>query len=397
MRIGIDATCWANSRGYGRFTRELVEAMVTSAADHEFVCFLDELSAAGFRLHSPNVTPVVVDQTKAPTQAAATGSRRSVRDMFRLTTAVRREGLDVFLSPSVYSYFPLPSGLPAVVTIHDAITERFPALTLPSWRDRLAWRAKVKLALLQARIVLTVSEYAAGEVATHLGVDRGRLRVTLEGVSEIYRPSRSAIEIRAAASRAGIPPDASWLMYVGGFGPHKNVDQIARAHAEVVKRNPASNLMLILVGHHDDGFHADVKSIRDVVTACRTENLVRWMGFLPDGELRHLHTGAMALVLASASEGFGLPAVEAARCGTPVIATTESPLPQILEGGGIFVEPGNVPALTSAIDRLVRNEDERRAFGQCALERASALSWSRSAAVALEAVEEAAAFRRKVA
>src|SRR5262245_51828637 len=123
MRIGIDATCWANTRGYGRFTRELVEAMVSRGRGHEFVCFLDELTAAGFGLRSPNLTTIVVDQVKAPPSAASAGTRRSIRDMLRLTAAVKSElqrGLDVFFSPSLYTYFPLPAGLPAVVTIHDA-------------------------------------------------------------------------------------------------------------------------------------------------------------------------------------------------------------------------------------------------------------------------------------
>jgi glycosyltransferase involved in cell wall biosynthesis len=390
MRIGIDATCWANTRGYGRFTRELVEAMVEEGRDHEFVCFLDELSAAGFGLKGPNLRTVVVDQGTPPTIAAASGSRRSLRDMLRLTGAVRRGGLDAFLSPSVYGYFPLPPGLPAVVTVHDAIAERFPELTLPSWKDRWSWRAKVRLALMQARLFLTVSDYAAREVSTHLGVPADRLRVTLEGVSKVFRPSRSEAEVQAAADRARLPVGASWLMYVGGFGPHKHVDVIVRAHAEIVKRRPDPRLMLVLVGHYEDGFHTDVSGIRDVIKQCGTEHLVRWVGFLPDSEVRHLHCGALALLLPSASEGFGLPAVEAARCGTPVIATTESPLPQLLEGGGLFVQPGDTRVLIAAIDRMLSNETERRAMGQQALERASALSWSRAGRVALDALEEVA-------
>ncbi|HEX5069605.1 MAG TPA: hypothetical protein VFV78_05250, partial [Vicinamibacterales bacterium] len=148
MRIGVDATCWANERGYGRFTRELVGAMAPGAADHEFVCFLDERSAGVFDLRGPNVTPAMVPQAVSPTIAASQGSRRSIGDMFRMTSAVHRAGLDAFFSPSVYGYFPLPPGLPAVVTVHDAIAERFPALTLPTRFDRWAWRAKVRLALM---------------------------------------------------------------------------------------------------------------------------------------------------------------------------------------------------------------------------------------------------------
>ena len=400
MRIGIDATCWANERGYGRFTRELVSAMTPQAPGHEFVCFLDERSAAGFLLKAPNITTIVVDQAKAPTLAASSGSRRSISDMLRLTAAVRRAALDVFLSPSAYSYFPLPPGLPAVVTIHDAIAERFPHLTLPTWKDRLAWRAKIRLALMQARIVLTVSEYAARDISKYLGVARNRLRVTLEGVSEIYRPSRSELEIRAAAARARIPEGARWLTYVGGFGPHKHVDVIVRAHAEVATRLKARGQpvpILVLVGHSTEGFHSDVDGVKAVIAQCGTHDLVRWVGFLPDPEVRHLHSGAIALLLVSASEGFGLPAVEAARCGTPVIATTESPLPEILESGGLFVAPGDQAALAAALDRLISDEPGRLAMGRTALERATALSWPRSARVALDAIEDAATPRRKVA
>jgi glycosyltransferase involved in cell wall biosynthesis len=391
MRVGIDATCWANPRGYGRFTRELVTALAPLAARHDLVCFLDERSAAVFDLDRPNVQPVRVHQRVAPTLAAATGRQRSPVDMLRLSNAVRRASLDVFFSPSVYAFFPLPPGLPAVVTVHDAIAEQFPALTLPSLRDRLFWRLKVGLAIRQARIVLTVSEYAAGQVARFLGVPESRMRVTLEGVAAEYRPSDSAADIDAARARAGLPADARWLIYVGGFNPHKHVDVLVRAHAAVAARHRDRPLGLVLAGAQGDGFHDDVAGIRRAIRECGTESLVAWTGYLPDAELRHLHSGALALVLPSASEGFGLPAVEAARCGAPVIATTESPLPRLLAGGGLFVAPGNQAALEAAIERLATDEAFRLDLGREARRQAEALSWTRSAQVVLDAIEEAAA------
>lgn len=388
MRVGVDATCWANERGYGRFTRELVAAMVRQAPMHEFVCVLDDRSAARFQLRASNLSTRVVSQTVSPTLAAASGSRRSLGDMLRLTKAVREARVDVFFSPSVYSYFPLPPGLPAVVTIHDAIAERFPALTLPTPWDRWSWWAKVRLALMQARLVLTVSDYAAGELATYLGVAKNRLRVSLEGVSDAYRPSDSVEQIRDTAARVGLPPGARWLTYVGGFGPHKHVDLLVRAHAQVVRQHSGSPPFLLLTGSSQDGFHDGIDSIHAAIRECGTERLIRWTGFLDDEDVRHLHSGAVALMLVSASEGFGLPAVEAARCGTPVIATTESPLPQILEGGGLFVKPGDTTAMAMAIEQLLVDEPRRRALGSRALERALTLSWPRSARVALDTLEE---------
>jgi glycosyltransferase involved in cell wall biosynthesis len=366
--------------------------MTAIAPGHEYVCLLDDRSARCFTLQGPRIVPVVVGEGRHGSTAVA-GDGRSVRGMLRFTRAVHRARLDVFFSPSVYSYFPIPPGLPAVVTVHDAIPERFPALTLPTWRDRLRWRTKVRAALWQSRLVLTVSDYAARELAAYLNVPSSRLRVTLEGVAREYERSESR-DVAAAAARIGIPAGARWVMYVGGFGPHKYVDVLVRAHAAAAQKVDGS-LFLVLAGPSDDGFHEDRAAIHRAIRECGIESLVRWPGYLSDAELSHLHSGAIALVLASASEGFGLPAVEAARCGTPVIATTESPLPQLLEGGGVFVPPGDVRALALAIEDLATDEQRRRRLGIRAAERAGALNWSASARIAIDALEEAAGPRRR--
>ena len=391
MRIGVDATCWANARGYGRFARELLRAMVVEGASHEFVCFVDDRAARCFDLTGAGVRMVVVHQTASPTTAASAAGSRSVGDMWRMTRAVAREELDVFFSPSVYTYFPLPPSLAAVITFHDAIADRFPNLTLPSPRARLFWRMKVQMALAQSRIVLTVSDYAAAQVSRTLGVSRDRIRVAVEAAAPVYQPSESAEDVIAAAHRAGVPEGRRWFAYVGGFNPHKHVDAIVRAHASLV-RDRSDPPILVLVGAlDDDPFFGSQQRIRDEIARCGTGELVRWAGYVPDDELRHLLSGAMALVLPSESEGFGLPAVEAAACGVPVIATTESPLPQLLEGGGIFVAPGDESALGSAMRCLATDESHRRLLAEGALARARALSWTTSARAALAALVEAAA------
>lgn len=392
MRIAIDATCWANGRGYGRYTRQVVPELALLAPDDEFICLLDARSAEVFNLHAPNVHRVLVPLSMSPTEAAAADNSRSPADMLRLTRALWQLHPDVFFSPSVYTYFPLPPFLRAVVTVHDAITERFPELTLPTPRARLFWKMKVGLALRQARLILTVSDFARQEISEMLQVAPSRLRVALEAPAAAFRPVADQAEIRAAARRRGLPDGASWFIYVGGFNPHKNVDVLVRAHADAARAARGTPPHLLLVGATSgDPFHGNHGVIRRAVEEMGTTGLVHWTGFVPDEELRFLHAGALALVLPSANEGFGLPAVEAAACGTPVIATLASPLPQILEGAGLFVEPGDETALAAAMRKMMDDPPARSRMAACAPERVAGLGWPRTARAVLDTLYEAAA------
>jgi len=224
-----------------------------------------------------------------------------------------------------------------------------------------------------------------------MGVPSARIRVSGEAPAEVYCPSEGD-ETRRAASAVGLPDGARWFVYVGGFNPHKRVTSLIWAHARVVREEREAAPYLLLVGDRDrDAFLQNVPEIELAIGEAGTARRVIWTGFVPDEELRHLHSGACALVLPSEAEGFGLPAVEAAACGTPVIATTHSPLPHLLEGGGIFVAPGDQETLEGALRLLSRDESLREKMGQRALEGARALNWETGARAALDAIREAAA------
>ncbi|CAN5723692.1 hypothetical protein BH23GEM3_BH23GEM3_10020 [soil metagenome] len=280
MRIGVDACCWANGRGYGRFTRELLHHMVAAAPEHEFVCVLDAAAAECFDISAPNIRAVPVELSAQPTTAASADGYRSPADLLRLTGCVSKLSLDVFFSPSVYTYSPLPPRLRAVVAIHDAIADGYPELTLPSRRARFFWRAKVWLALRQSRLVLTVSDFSARELTEVLGVAPERIRVSVEAPAARYRPSDSLAEIQAAAGRFGLSRDSRWFIYVGGFNPHKTVDAIVGAHAKLGAES-ADPPHLLLVGRTDgDVFLGNIEQIRSAIRAAGTESLVHWTGFV---------------------------------------------------------------------------------------------------------------------
>lgn len=367
--------------------RELVQV----GGQHEFACVGDHAAFAAMQIDAANVRQVEVAQRVAPTTAATADGYRSPRDMWRLSRAVARLAPDVFFSPSVYSYFPLlPGRRQVVVTVHDAIAERFPSLTLPGARARLFWRLKVGLALRQARLILTVSDYAAREIATVLRVPAARIRVAVEAPAPAYFAATPA-DVAAAATAVGLPAGTPWFTYVGGFSPHKRIDVILRAHAAVAANQPQPPHLLLIGRVSGDVFLGAGDTLRALIAELGTAALVHWPGFVADDVLRALHTGAVAVLLPSQSEGFGLPAIEAAACGTPVIATRESPLPELLAGGGRFVVPGDVAGVAAAMHELLGDAVTRRAMGAAALRGAAALTWRRTAIATLAALEEAAA------
>jgi glycosyltransferase involved in cell wall biosynthesis len=389
MRIGVDATVCANRRGYGRFAREIIPAMARLSAHDEFVCFVDASANEALKTDLPNVTRVIVSSLhQSPARAASAEGHRSLSDLARMTLAVKHEKLDVFFSPSVYTYFPLAGALPLVLTIHDAIPERFPRTVFLSSKQRLYWSLKMKLALFQARRIVTVSDYAAEDLVRVLGIPKEKITVAVEAPSAEFRPRAS----EPNSVTGDLPAGSQWIVYVGGFSPHKNVPLLVQAHAAATRQLGGRAPYLLLVGTRDkDDFHTDVPAIEKTIEKEGTSALVKWTGFVDDENLSRIHSRSVALVLPSACEGFGLPAVEAAACGSPVIATIESPLPGLLEGSGIFVRPGDVAALTHAIIELSTDRELHSACSRNALARANALSWDSSARAVMDAVRRAAA------
>ena len=385
LRIGIDGTCLASGRGYGRFLREVLPHLVENDEANRYVLFLDresEAEVSGLRVEVRRP-----ETSRSQARAASARGSRSLADLWRMGRAVAREPLDLMYFPSVYSYFPVLSRVPVAVSFHDTIAERYGRTVFPSLLTRLLWKAKVALALRQARGVLTVSEWSRDALADWFGIPREHIYVTVEAPSPAFGPVADARPRRAWLRERGLDADAPYLIYVGGFNPHKNLVRLVDAFAEHLRKQPESGLWLLLVGDWaGDVFHADVEGLRTHIERAGVAGRVHFAGFVPDDELRHLYAGALAAALVSLEEGFGLPAVEAAACGVPCIATRNSPLPQLLDGGGIFLEPTDVDGLRDAVDRLVADDALRARLAAGALVRVRALSWSATADALREAL-----------
>lgn len=384
MRVGIDLTSWPNRRGYGRFVRGLVPALISRGA-HEYVLVLDAQTAARDDL------PESVDRRVAATrhgaaEAASASGRRSVRDLLAMRAVVSRQPLDVLFFPSVYTYFPAPKAGRVILGVHDVIAEDHPDQVFPGARGRFFWRLKGRLAHRRADWVLTVSAHARRGVLRHFDHAPERVRVVDEAPDPVFRPLGEGEIDRGLLERWGLAAGAPFVLYVGGVNPHKNLPALAAALAAARGRRGCAGLRLVIVGDvASDPFTPGLAQLQAAVAHHRLEEAVTFTGYLPDAELVHLLNAARALVLPSLAEGFGLPAVEAAACGTPVVATLESPLPELVAGGGFFLPPdaGEDPAVrerwVEALVAVAMDPAVREDLGRTARARVAGLGWERSA------------------
>jgi glycosyltransferase involved in cell wall biosynthesis len=386
MRIGVDATTWSNRRGYGRFTRALISAAVELDQCNHYTLFVDQDSEE-FPL--PSGGEVCHIATKVPTiKAAGADSRRSFSDLWAVARAMRRARVDLIFFPSEYSYVPLFTNIPQVVTLHDATSELIPKSVFPTLRARFLFGAKKRMAIRQARLLVTVSEYSRRRLTEQLGIPAARLRVINEAADPIFRP----LECPAGSevfSRWGIPPNAKCMIYVGGFSPHKNLFMLVDVVRELLNRDAFRDLRLVLVGDYaGDSFFSCYRQLAELVSSDRLKERVLFTGRLEDKELVVLLNRADALVLPSLSEGFGLPGVEAAACGTPVVATTESPLPELLGEGMIAVDPRDRAGWLGAIERVLTDTALRGRMRGAGLAAAKRMSWKNSACQLLSVFDE---------
>ncbi|MGE0126695.1 MAG: glycosyltransferase family 4 protein [Blastocatellales bacterium] len=389
MRIGVDATCWQNNRGYGRHARALLSALVRLDAENHYTFFLDAIEGAE---SAPQQAETRVVRAAAPTAIAASANgHRSARDMWRMSRALSDPRLDLLLFPTIYSYVPVFSRARKIVVIHDVIAETYPDMTLPHPLARLFWRLKVAMGRKQADAIATISEYSRQGIARQFNLSPERIFIVSEASDPIFRRLPDA-RLTPRLNALGVSLDHRTIVYVGGFSPHKNLEALIAAFAKLAALPALSDIRLVMVGEYEkEVFHSYFGLIKQQVEKLGITDRVIFTGYLPDEELVVLLNCATALALPSLIEGFGLPAVEAAACGCPVIATTASPLPELLGDGGIFIDPHNPVELEEALARVLESESLRRSMREAGLAAAGRLTWDAAARQMMNLIQHVAA------
>jgi len=272
---------------------------------------------------------------------------------------------------------------PVVNTVHDLAVLRLPHL----FRKREVWRQRLLLAraVRRAAKVLTGSEYCKDDIVRAFGVRPARVVVTPYGVDDRFRRVEGA-ERDAVLRQYGIQPP--YLLFVGNIQPRKNLLGLLDAFGLLKERERIPH-RLVVVGRKA-WLYADVFArVREL----DLETQVHFTGSVPDADLPALYSGADALVYPSLGEGFGLPPLEAMRCGTPVVVSNRPALPEILGDAAIMVDPAQPADIARGTLAVLRDAGVRGGLVARGLERARRYRWEETARRTLAVFEEVSSAR----
>ncbi len=382
MRIGVDACCWSNKRGFGRFTRELLEALIAEDGENEYLFFVDRETAETDEFPA-RVKKIVAQTEFSPTQAASADGSRSAKDLWAMSREVLRHKIDIFFSPAVYSYFPIFNRPDFTVRRHHAIADHHPELIFPNKKSQLFWKLKQNIAIRQAHLILTVSEHSKEQIIEYFRLPESRLRVITEAARAVFTVLPHDEQWNEILRRHNLKADEKFLLYVGGISPHKNLNTLIDA------LNRLDDTKLVIVGDYkDDPFFSAYPTLKKQVEELGLVDKVIFAGFVEDIDLAYLYNAATLVVLPSLEEGFGLPAVEAMACGTPVAASNRGSLPEVLGAAGVFFEPKDVEDMANVIKQILSDDTRREEMSRTGLNRSKQFMWKNAANDLLVIFEE---------
>lgn len=285
---------------------------------------------------------------------------------------------------------PLAMIRPYVVTVHDMSSLLFEDQG-SDLRMRIR-RYRYRRGLMRANEVIAVSETTKRDIEDLIGIPPDHLHRVYNAPDPGFFAHGNGFDLQEKhriLERYQI--QSPYLLYAGNIRLHKNVPRLIEAFAVVrdqLSTHPVyKDLRLIIIGDTISQY----PSVRQAVIKSRVENVVRFLGFVPFETLRYFYEAATAFVFVSRYEGFGLPPLEAMACGTPVVASNVSSLPEVLGDAAVQVNPANVFEIARGITEVLLDDSLRSALVRCGREQAARFSWERAAREVLAIYHQACA------
>lgn len=354
MRIGVNLLFLVAGKGGGieRHARGLLRGLARVAVDHELVLFTNRDCRGTFPL-APNIREVASE---------VSATFRPAKLLWEQTALpLHTRGLDVLLSPA--NIAPALHACPSAVIIHDLVPFLRPEMF--DTVERAALKALFHVAARRSDLVLTVSASSRRDIERLLGAKR--VAVVPGAPDEAFRPTR------------GTSPYGKYILYVAAGRKYKNVDGLIRAFAKLDVPH-----VLVITGLAG---RASPETVQ-LATELGVRDRVVFSGFLDDSELPLLYSAADVFVYPSYYEGFGLPVLEAMACGTPVVASNRTSLPEAVGDAGLLFDPDDVDEMARTIGRVIADRALHAELSAKGLARASSFTWEQTAQKTLAALTE---------
>jgi glycosyltransferase involved in cell wall biosynthesis len=269
------------------------------------------------------------------------------------------------------------------VSIHDLSFEHLPETF--KWRSRQQLRITVRRSARDAAQVIALSEYARRDIIASYHLRSEKVSVIPLAAPAHFQPVHEEEELQRVRQTYGIESD--YILSVGAIQPRKNLSRLVAAYSRLRWAKPEVKLpQLVLVGKFAWLYDETLRTIKEL----EVRNSVVLTGYVPEPDLPALYSGALCFVYPSYFEGFGLPPLEAMKCGAPVIVGNKTSLPEVVGDAGIMVDPFEIDEIASAIQRMIVDSNLRAQLRIKGLERAKLFDWQETARKTLSVYKKAA-------
>ena len=384
MRIGMDvAVIGSGYGGIGRYTEQLVRALLPLLEDDELILFAGSSVPqwVADQVARSQGGPAGAGSPSVQLRRSPSGRRgRVFRANLLVGPSLARLGIQLFHSPDNVNV-PLTAGrqVSLVVTLHDLIPLLFPQTV--SRRHHLLWKLMLRRVVARADRILTVSRATADDLAEMVPEAAPKTRVVYPGVDPAFGQA-TAEDVERLRRRLRLPPE--YILFVGTLEPKKNVPSLLRAYDRLRQRHSVPPL--VIAGQV--GWMAG--PIFETVERLRLGNSVKFAGFVPDNDLPALIGGAALFVFPSIYEGFGLPVLEAMACGVPVVTSNRSSLPEVAAGAAVLVDPHDPESIAEGMQAILQDRELARRLAGLGRQRAANFTWERTARETLQVYRELA-------
>lgn len=271
----------------------------------------------------------------------------------------------------------LPKSCKLVPLVTDLAVFRMPEVY-----DRsrvLLWRLQYKYVRRKAELFLAISEFTKSEMGEVLGIPGEKIRVVPMACPEDMAPVEDAAALLELRSKYGLPE--KFILFVGNNNPRKNLERTIRAF-DMMKERTCLPHKLVIAGEQGWKFDRD-RALEGV----RHTGEVIFTGFVPDEELPALYTAAELFVFPTLYEGFGMPVIEAQKCGTPVVTSNASAMPEVAGDSAELVDPRDEESICAGMLRVLEDKNRSEELVRKGFKNAGRFSWKKSARMLNDIVE----------